>query len=121
MVLGAAILLFLVNILLLRHRYRKMSLKDKFRAEVCRNLRILSFLGVKRDERETLTEFKERALALTGVNSCLEFLERYEDVLYGDKEVAQETLEKALREQTELLLMLKQSKRWAYIYCRICG
>lgn len=121
LVLGAAILLFLVNILLLRHRYRKMSLKDKFRAEVCRNLRILSFLGVKRDERETLTEFKERALALTGVNSCLEFLERYEDVLYGDKEVAQETLEKALREQTELLLMLKQRKRWAYIYCRICG
>ena len=31
------------------------------------------------------------------------------------------TPEKTLKEQTELLLMLKQSKRWAYIYCRICG
>ncbi len=31
------------------------------------------------------------------------------------------TPEKTLKEQTELLLMLKQRKRWAYIYCRICG
>ena len=121
LILGTFILLFFVNILLARYRYKKMSLKDKFRAEVFKNLQILVFLGVRRDERETLTEFKKRSSALTGNNSCLGFLDSYEDVLYGDKEILQATLEKTLREQRELLLMLKQQKKWAYIYCRICG
>lgn len=45
-----------------RRRYRRMDATGKFRREVAVNLRALGFLGLRREEGETLQEFRERIL-----------------------------------------------------------
>lgn len=118
-ILGTAILLVLLSLLLARYKYQKMSTEIKFKAEVSRNLKILSFMGIKRKDVQTLTEFKEQAQLFIGEQEPLQFLNCYEDFLYGDKKITQHTLEEVQRQQRRLLLILKQRKRRAYFYYRI--
>ena len=118
-ILGTAILLVLLSLLLARYKYQKMSTEIKFRAEVSRNLKILSFMGIKRKDVQTLSEFKELAQLSIGEQEPLQFLDCYEDFLYGDKKITQHTLEEVQRQQLRLLLILKQRKRRAYFYYRI--
>lgn len=117
--LGIAILLLLLSLLLARYKYKKMSAEIKFKTEVSRNLEILSFLGIRRKKVQTLSEFKEQALLFIGEQEPLQFLNCYEDFLYGDKKITQHTLEEVQRQQLRLLLILKQQKRRAYLYYRI--
>ena len=118
-ILGIAILLLLLSFLLARYKYQKMSMEIKFRTEVTRNLEVLSFIGIRRKDAQTLSEFKEQALLFIGEQEPLQFLNRYEDFLYGDKKITQHTLEEVQRQQLKLLLILKQRKRRAYFYYRI--
>lgn len=117
--LGISIILLLFNLLISRYRYQKMSVDFKFKTEISRNLRILSLMGINRKEEETLSELKEQAVLLIGEKEPLQFLDSYEDFLYGDKEIGQESLEKAKRQQSELLHILKQRKQKAYFWYRI--
>ena len=117
--LGISIILLLFNLLISRYRYQKLSVDFKFKAEISRNLRILSLMGINRKEEETLSELKEQAVLLIGEKEPLQFLDSYEDFLYGDKEIGQETLEKAKRQQSELLQILKQRRQKAYFWYRI--
>lgn len=117
--LGIGMTLLLFNLLIARYRYQKMSAEARFKAEISRNLRILALLGIKRRDEETLSEFKEQAALLTGERETLQFLDSYEDFLYGDKEITQSTLKDAKEEQLRLLLILKQRKRKAYLCYRI--
>ena len=118
-ILGTAILLLLIRLLLARYKYKKMSTEIKFKAEVSRNLKVLSFMGIRRKDTQTLSEFKEQALLSIGEQEALQFLNCYEDFLYGDKKITQHTLEEVQRQQLRLLLILKQRKRRAYFYYRI--
>ena len=117
--LSIAILLLLLSLLLARYKYKKMSVEMKFKAEVFRNLNVLSFMGIRRKDTQTLTEFKEQALLSIGEQETLRFLDSYEDFLYGDKSITQDTLADVQRQQLRLLLILKQRKRRTYFYYRI--
>lgn len=118
-IFAAVLLVFLLNRLFVRLRYRKMDEAAKFKAEAERNLRILAIMGVKRKEEETLEEFRVRAKTALGGENALEFLQSYEDFLYGDKIVEQSALEEAKRQQEELAEILKKRKRWRYVYYRV--
>ena len=118
-ILDTAIFLVLLSFLLARYKYQKMSAETKFKAEVSRNLKILSFIGIKRNDVQTLSEFKEQAQLFIGEQEPLQFLDCYEDFLYGDKKITQHTLEEVQRQQRMLLLILKQRKKRVYLYYRI--
>ncbi len=118
-ILGTAILLVLLRLLLTRYKYQKMSTEKRFKAEVSRNLKILSFMGIKRKDIQTLSEFKEQAKLFIGEQEPLQFLNRYEDFLYGDKKITQHALEEVQRQQLRLLSILKQRKRRTYFYYRM--
>lgn len=115
----AALLIFMLNRLLIRFRYRKMTQDEKFKAEAARNMRILALMGIARKEEETLEEFRRRAETMLGGENALWFLQSYEDFLYGDKKAGQAALEEIKREQEELAALLKRKRKWGYIYYRV--
>ncbi len=108
-----------------RYRYRKLSPAERFRKEVFRNLKILSGLGVRKKEWETLQELRERAELLPGLEgnakgaAVLQFMEDYETVVYGGKEAGADMMKRALQARKTLLCLLKEKKKWAYFYCRV--
>ena len=116
-----------------QYRYKKMNLDEKFRIEVFRNLTILSWLGVRKKEWETLQELRERAGMLTGLEGerterftpeargagSLYFIEDYEKVVYGGAEVREDMLEEAVQDRETLLQLLKEEKKWNYFCCRM--
>lgn len=99
-----------------RHRYHRMNPEDKFKTEVHTNLQILSWLGFKREAEETLQELRKRG-ELEKVS--LQFIERYEEVVYGGKKVEKEMIVQAGEERRQLLSLLKKRKRKTYIFYRI--
>lgn len=134
----AALFLFAVLLALERwirkRRYQRMAFSRKFQAEVTENLRILAWLGLRRKRSETFQEFKERAgETLREFKECsgeipaqgtempppLKFIESYEAVLYGGKEVKQEMITAAEKERELLLAELKRRKKRLYFYYKI--
>lgn len=113
-VCGIAIVLVL-NRLAGLYRYRKMKEKEKLRTEVYQNMQILSLLGIRREE-ETLEEFRLRAERMLSEKECLQFLESYEEILYGSRKADRNTLEIVICQQRQLEGILKKRKRGAYIY-----
>lgn len=98
-----------------RRRYRRMNTTGKFLMEASFNRRILAALGLRRDEKETLQEFRERALCEELCERCrLQFIEDYEEILYGEKEADEEMLRRAAAERKELMKILKEKKKWRY-------
>ena len=118
LMIGITLLLLLLYLLLARYKYKKVSTEIKFKMEVSKNLKILSFMGIRKKDTQTLSEFKEQALSSIGEQEPLQFLNSYEDYLYGDKKITQDILDKVQRQQLRLLLILKQKKRKAYLYYR---
>lgn len=117
-----------------RRRYRRMDVTGKFRMEIAVSLRALGFLGLRRQETETLQEFRERVLAgemlrttreagrpaaedrERGEGLCaLQCIIDYEKSLYGEKAAGWEMLQTAVRERKELLAVLRERKRWRYM------
>ncbi len=105
--------------ILYRHRYRKMDLEEKLRTQVLRNLEILRWLGLERKPWETLQEMGERAGRLPGLEEAepFRFLESYEHVIYGGKQVSEDMIREAIRERGNLLEQLRARRRWAYVWC----
>lgn len=97
------------------YRYQRMSLKEKLKVEMHRNLRVLSLLGLKREEYETLQELRERTVLIPELET-LRFIEDYEDIVYGGKSGTEEMLERALEERRQLYVLLRKEKRLAYIF-----
>lgn len=117
-VVCVGVLAFVLSRMIGAYRYGRMDMQRQFREQVGRNLKILSVMDMERQE-ETLEEFRKRIQPLTGREEILSFLEIYEDVLYGDREVNEDDLEETLWQQDELILLLKEKKkRWAYLYYR---
>ncbi len=97
-----------------RLRYRKMSPQERLRVEVARNLRILSWLGVKRETWETLQELRERGSGRLGIGR-LGSLEDYEDVFYGGKSAAEDMLQRAGTERKQFWMLIKKEKGMAAV------
>lgn len=107
-----------------RYKYRRMDPVERFRAEVFRNLKVLSWFGPERQEWETLEEFRERAghmpgLRREGSEMPLRFMESYEGVVYGGQTVGEDTIKEVLEERERLLVLLKEERKWIWLYCRI--
>lgn len=107
-----------------RHQYRKMQPEERLRAEVFRNLKIISMFGAKRESWETLEEFRERIRYLPGRNGesrelPLAFLESYEGVVYGRKTAGEEKIKEAVNDREGLLELLKQERKWSWVYCKV--
>ncbi len=94
-----------------RRRYRRMDVTGQFRMEVAVVVRALGFLGLRREEGETLQEFRERAVR----GGTLQCISDYEEILYGEKAAEQEMLQTAVRERQELLAALRERKKWRYV------
>lgn len=117
-VLGAAVSVLLADHLLGMYRYRRMSGEAKLKAEVRKNLRVLSWLGLKREEQETLQELRDRGEWIPEFAS-LRFIEDYEDVVYGGRTASGEMLERVKRERRQLWILLKRKNRAAYVFYRL--
>ena len=108
-----------------RYRYRRMSLEERFREEIRRNLRILSLLGLERGQWETLQELRERGTGrrdLTAdrdMEEVLRFIEDYEDVVYGTRAVTEEMIWEAVKKRQILVELLRRERRWGYYYYRM--
>lgn len=110
-VLTLCLILLVLEHIFGKRRYRKMTLSDKFCAEVSHNLKILTWLGLRRNTMETLQEFRERSSCLLGKDKesyALKFLERYESLLYGTEEITTETIRETGQERKLLLASLKE-------------
>ncbi len=118
--LGIVLLLWLLGQWIGKWRYRKMPEEGKFKLEVERNLQILAWMGLQRAPGETLEEFKNR-VEESSYKGFVEFIGSYEEFLYGNKGVGQDTLAEIKRQQEELEKMLKEKRRWVYVYYRIMG
>lgn len=97
------------------HRYQRMSFKEKLKVEAHKNLRVLSLLGLKREEYETLQELRERALSIPGLEN-LRFIEDYEDAVYGERSGTEEMLERAKEERKQLSVLMRKEKKWVYVF-----
>ena len=107
-----------------RRRYGRMSPEERLRAEVVRNLKVISLFGLERESWETLEEFRVRIGALLGQHGeerklSLGFMENYEKAVYGGRAAGEEMVRDAVEERERLLGLLKQEKKWSWIYCRI--
>lgn len=116
--LAVGILVLAGEILYVRYLYGKMSLEEKLNVEARRNLRILTWLGVRQREDETLQELKERASRMQDMPP-LRFIEIYEMVLYGGKAVSGKLLEETKQERTVLYVLLKRKKKIFFIFYRV--
>ncbi len=108
-----------------RYRYGRMSPEERLRREVINNLEVLSWLGLSREEGETLQELGERAEHLPGlsgdgdIRKYLGFIDDYEKVIYGGAQVEEGSMKEAAKARGRLLALLKEQRKWAYLYCRM--
>ena len=99
------------------YRYRKRSAEERLKAEVRRNLRMLSWLGIKRDGQETMQELRGRAMDDLGP-APLHFIEDYEDVIYGGKIAEDAMLQGVKKDREGLWELVKTEKKWRYYLYR---
>lgn len=105
-----------------RHRYKKRTAAERLRAQVMKNLELLTRLGLDRKaEQETLQELKERAERLPALaeRPILGFIDLYEKVLYGGEEAGEDMITETVEAREELLEILGKEKKWAGFYYRI--
>jgi len=117
-ILAGVLLVLVLDNLLGRYRYRRMKPEGRFRVEVHRNLRVLSWLGLNREEMETLQELQERGAAKVGAEP-LGFIEEYENMVYGGKNAGEDMIEEARKERGLLLDLIRRERRWKYAYCQV--
>lgn len=117
----AGILVLNADRMLRRRWMKRLSPKERFKAEVIVNLRILAALGYERRDNETFSELRTRAWAIMDRDESEEkpeflFLKLYEEYLYGEYPVKAEMLEILSFERQYLMQMLKKWKPIMYIY-----
>lgn len=118
MILAGFVLVLVLDNLLGMYRYRRMTLEERLKTEIRRNLKLLSWLGLKRGEQETLQELRERGTIMPGLTS-LRFIEDYEDVIYGEKKTAEEMFSEIRKEREPIWNLIRKEKKWTYIFYRL--
>ena len=125
----ALMILFLLVFILLdrlvqKSRYEKMSVEEKLKVNCRYCLRLLRILGFKTEQGETLQEFGIRVC--TGLyetddeaekkdeelfaGTCLGFIERYERLLYSRYKTSQEDLDSVTKDTDGLFRLIKLRK-----------
>ncbi len=103
--------------------YARMSTGQKFEVEVRKNLWLLARLDCKREETETLSELQvrlgETLPELASGRSTWQFIESYEEYLYGEAQVSTTILEECIAEREEILGWIKDNRRGYYYLIRV--
>ena len=134
LLLGSA-LAFGIDWLSEKYRDTKRSIGDKYKLAALYNFRILAMLGYRRGTFETYHELAERIRKGSGVTVgdedsmevggkdenevFCDFIETYEEYLYGTPEINEQILNEVLAQRVQLLTQLKKCKRKMYMICRI--
>ena len=95
-----------------------MDQVGKFKTEVRKNIRVLAWLGLVRGSRETLQEMRRRGMEMLG-GMQLRFIEDYESVVYGDKQVGEEMMGGVKEEREQLMALVRREKKLAYMFYRM--
>lgn len=117
-ILAGVVSVLVLNNLFGMYLYWRMDLTERLRTEVRRNLRVLAWLGIKRQEQETLQRLRERGRLMPEMPG-LQFIEDYEAVVYGGKKAEEEMLAGAREERKQLWRLVRKEKKWTYLFCRI--
>ena len=93
--------LFFLKLWLVKRAYGKMSFKKQYEWQVARNLKVLKRLGLSKEPEETLEEFGMRITVLfrNWEIKPPEFLQEYEEVLYGGRKPDVLLVRKAIEER----------------------
>lgn len=113
MALMLTVIILFVHIMICRYIYGKMELEERYRWETGRCLAVLSKLGIKKKEEETLSDLQrvmEEKYRLWDADAP-EFICEYEYVLYGTKTVTKDMVDKVLAERREMKKRLKARMR----------
>ena len=110
-VTGFLLLCYCIRRLLSRSRYRRMQPAEKFRYLTQQSLRLLCYLGFRRETDETLSEFLERMQHSDrqDIQPHLGFLPVYEAVLYSDRAVTEAELLSAEATCRQLYALVRKS------------
>ncbi|MBR3631196.1 MAG: hypothetical protein IKN55_12100, partial [Oscillospiraceae bacterium] len=109
--IGFLLLWYCIRRLLSRRKYRRMQHAAKFRYLTQQSLRLLGYLGFRRETDETLSEFLERMQHSDrqDIKPHLGFLPVYEAVLYSDREVTEAELLSAETTYRQLYALVRKS------------
>ena|GEM_PF-1368538 len=113
------ILIFILDYLMKRYRYRRLSPAGKLNAVVSQNLLLLGYLGFSLKEGGTLEELAVK-IKESGKLSWipLAFIPLYEEVRYGCRD-AEEIMEAVSEERQLLLIAVRSRDKLKYIRFRI--
>lgn len=110
-IIFSAMAFFMLDIYITKRRYDRMDLQGKLKASLIENMNVLSLMGYSLGEGETLTEIKMRVKhEMNSEVPSLRFINRYEETVYGHREITNELIDSVREEQKELLHSLKQQK-----------
>lgn len=117
----AVLLIFLLDHILKHYRYRHMQVSEQFLVEIRKTLWVLTRLGLRREDAETIHEFRERVWAKLGEETgCeFEFLAFYEEVLYGGKKITSDMLQCVMKERAACMQWVKNDRRAEYYFMRL--
>lgn len=121
LILLTTIIIFAADRIHEKRRERRRNAEEKYRMALLQNLYLMTMLGYERKDAETYHEWAER-IKSTGADECeipVAFIETYENVLYGTKEIGEQELESCLGQQRQLLERLKQDMGKKYIFCKV--
>lgn len=117
---AAGLLFVMFERIIRKKRYQKMNSEGRFELVVRENLRILAWLGLRRQDSETLQEFGRRAAVQLGLaKKQPAFIEKYEAIIYGGKSADEADVKEAGYEGKQLLGILKEKKKRTFFYYRV--
>lgn len=110
-----AIILPAIVIMIKKAQYRNLALEEKYLLMIKRNFRLLRAFGLDLGESETVEEYAKRVeVQEVGAISC-DFLNEYEEVIYGNRSVDDKLLHKIEEQYKETLLYLRNKSTSTYI------
>ena len=110
-------ILFLLDGIIKKLRYRKMSIKEKGIWLCHRDMELLKKIKEGRGESETISEYRVR-LSGRVPEDCLFFCETYEKLLYSEKGISGDELREAEEGYKRLLRYTRQVRRSRFLHGR---
>lgn len=114
------ILLFAGNRYLERRRFKKLSEDKRFMVMCDRNKTVLKWMGYEVQRGESLEEFRIR-VSKELPSDCVSFLERLEEVYYGEFPIDSKMYQEAQESNRHLWEQLKERKGKRYILYLLSG
>ena len=117
--LGVLLLILLAERLVRGIRYALSPVSGKYQSEYKRCVHVLGLLGFRREESETVSEFRERLLLEPDFSGLLDYTKDYEEIRYGSRTADVSTLRKTARSADRLLKLLRKKRLPLYLFYRI--